>query len=55
MNGRMAKKLRKELRKQAAGRVSKVYADAKDYKRVINDLPFFGRLKISFRVLAGRF
>lgn len=51
MNGRMAKKIRKEARHKA----SRVYADAKDYKRVINNLSFLDRFKVAFRILRRRF
>ena len=51
MNGRMAKKIRKEARRNA----SKVYADAKDFKRVMNSLPMLDRFKVAFRLLRRRF
>jgi len=51
MNGRMAKKIRKEARRNA----SSVYADAMDYKRVMNTLPLIDRIKVAVRLLFRRF
>jgi hypothetical protein len=48
MNGRLAKKLRKEMRR----RDKEIFPELKDF---INHLSFFARFRVAVRVLCGRF
>ena len=52
MNGRMAKKLRREARQMANKRDEKIVPELKDF---INKLGFLDRLRCAGRIIVGRF
>lgn len=52
MNNSMAKKLRREARRQAHKRDEKIFPELKKF---INEQPFLTRIKIAGKVLAGHF
>lgn len=52
MNGRIAKKIRRETRTAALKRDEKILPDLKKF---INQQPFGDRVRIAARILLGRF
>ena len=52
MNGRVAKKIRRELKKKQTETESKI---ALSFKKWVNLLPLKDRFRIGYRIMLGRF